>query len=187
MKTAIVNGTKISPEAVAFELERLVRFYRSHGMGDDEIRGTLTLLRDKALEQAIGAKLLLDKAETLDIKLTAADIDAEVAKVVAQIGGEEDYKKALAAQGVSEESFRAELAKGVKVNKLVERALAGVEEPTEDAVADFYAAHKNEYAPRTLVDAHDEIKDLLRHDLRGKAMNAYVAELRESAKVEYVK
>ena len=187
MKTAIVNGTKISPEAVAFELERLVRFYRSHGMGDDEIRGTLTLLRDKALEQAIGAKLLLDKAENLDMKPTAAEIDAEVAKVVAQIGSEEEYRKALAAQGLSEENFRAELAKGAKVNKLVAQALAHVEEPSEQAVADFYAAHRTEYSPRTLVDAHDEIKDLLRHDLRGKAMNAYIAELREGAKIEYVK
>jgi hypothetical protein len=32
---------------------------------------------------------------------------------------------------------------------------------------------------------HDQIKDLLRHEARGRAMDAFVAELRENAVVEY--
>lgn len=185
MKTATVNGTKIAPEAVAFELERLVRFYHSHGIAEEEIRGTLSLLRDKALEQAIGAKLLLERAEELDIKADERQIDAEVARIKAGLGGDEAYAKALAARGLDETAFRREIAKGVKVNSLVDQALAHVEEPQESEVEDFYSAHKGEYGGRTFVDVHDEIKDLLRHDRRGRAMNAYVAELREGAKIEY--
>jgi parvulin-like peptidyl-prolyl isomerase len=37
----------------------------------------------------------------------------------------------------------------------------------------------------TLVDVHDQIKDLLRHESRGRAMDQFVAELREKATVEY--
>ena len=36
-----------------------------------------------------------------------------------------------------------------------------------------------------LVDVHDQIKDLLRHEARGRAMDRFVAELREKATVEY--
>ena len=287
MKHAIVNGIEISGDAVQFELDRLVRFYMSHGMTMDEVKQNLPKLEEKALDQAIGAKLLLDHAEELDIPLMAADIDAEVSKVVTQVGGPENYKQALDAQGITEVQFRKELEKGAKVNKLVEQACSGVPEPTEDEVAKFYEAHKAEFVvphqvlcqhilvkgsddaaldkikairerivsggadfaeeakknsdcpsgqeggslgwfgrgmmvpefdkvafemkkgevsgvvstqfgyhiiykadekgggEQTLVDVHDQIKDLLRHEARGRAMDAFVAELRANAKIEY--
>ena len=50
MKTAVVNGYEISAEAVHFELDRLARFYMSHGMTADEIRKNLPQLEAKALE-----------------------------------------------------------------------------------------------------------------------------------------
>ena len=286
MKKAFVNGQEIGGEAVRFELDRLVRFYVSHGMTMEEVKKNLPKLEEKALEQAVGAKLLLDQAAKLDVPVSAADVDAEVAKVVAQVGGEDNYRKALAAQGVTEEQFRKELEKGAKVNKLVEQACSSVAEPTDDEVAAFYAAHRDEYvAPeqvlcqhilvkgsgdaaldkikaireriveegadfaeeakkhsdcpsgaqggslgwfgrgmmvpefdkaafemkkgevsgviatqfgyhiiykadhkgggrQTLVDVHDQIRDLLRHEARGRATEAYVAELRAKADVE---
>ena len=78
MKHAIVNGVEISGEAVQFELDRLVRFYMSHGMTMEEVKKNLPKLEEKAMDQAIGAKLLLDRAQELDIPLMAADVDAEV-------------------------------------------------------------------------------------------------------------
>ena len=185
MKTATVNGQPISEAAVNFELDRLVRFYANHGISADEVRKSLPILREKALEQAIGAKLLLERAAMLDMRIDPAAVDAEVAKVVSQVGGEESYRKALADQGIDDESFRRELEKGVRVNALVADACSHVGDPTEEDVASFYAAHRGDYAGRTIVDVHDEIKDLLRHEARGRAMDAYVAELRESAKIEY--
>ena len=187
IKTAVVNGVKISPQAVQFELDRLIKFYAEHGVSAEEVRGCMSLLSDKALEQAIGAKLLLERAEQLDIPLTASDIDAEVEKVISQVGGREKYEAALAAQGVSEKDFRREREKGAKVNKLVEQACASVAEPTDAEIAAFFESRRDAYAKenRTLVDAHDEIRDLLRHDARGKAMDAFVAELKAAAKIEY--
>lgn len=287
MKHAIVNGQEISGEAVQFELDRLVRFYMSHGMPMDEVKKNLPKLEEKALEQAIGAKLLLDQAMRLDMPVSALDIDGEVSKVITQVGGPENYKKALETQGITEERFRKELEKGAKVNKLVEQACSSVSDPTDDEVAAFYAAHKDEYVEpeqvlcqhilvkgtddaaldkiksirarivddgadfseeakehsdcpsgqqggslgwfgrgmmvpefdkvafemakgevsgivttqfgyhiiykadqkgggkQTLVDVHDQIKDLLRHEARGRAMDAYVAELRDKAQIEY--
>ena len=293
MKTAIVNGQEIPADAVQFELDRLVKFYMSHGMTLDEVKRNLPKLQEKALDQAIGAKLLFDRAAQLDLPVTAAEIDAEVAKVVGQVGGPENFRKALAAQGISEADFRRELEKGARVNKLVAQACTGIGDPTEEEVAAFYEAHKAEYvvppqvlcqhilvkseagdAPeakraalekirairarivaggdfadeakkhsdcpsgqqggslgwfgrgmmvpefdtcafamkkgevsdivttqfghhiiykadekgggaQTLVDVHDQIKDLLRHNARGQAMDAFVAELRAGAKIAY--
>lgn len=287
MKHAIVNGQEISGEAVQFELDRLVRFYMGHGMTMEEIKTNLPKLEEKALDQAVGAKLLLDRAQQLDVPVTGADIDAEVAKVVMQVGGKENFKKALEQQGITEIAFRKELEKGAKVNKLVEQACAGVADPTEDEVVQFFEAHKAEFVTppqvlcqhilvkgsddkaldkikeirerivsgksdfaaeakehsdcpsgaeggslgwfgrgmmvpefdkvafemkkgevsgvvstqfgyhiiykadekgggeQTLVDVHDQIKDLLRHEARGRAMDSFVAELKANAKIEY--
>ncbi len=294
MKIAKVNGFEVNKQAVGFELDRLVRFYMSHGMSMQEIKDNLAKLQEKALDQAIGARLLLERSQQLDIPVTAADIDAEIAKVIEQVGGEENFKKALAAQNISEDDFRKELEKGARVNKLVEQACTGVEEPTEQDVTDFYEAHKSEYVTepkvlcqhilvkvednstsdeksaafekilaikeriaaggnfaeeaeknsdcpsgreggslgwfgpgmmvpefdkvafemkkgevsgvvttqfgyhiiykadeqpggqQTLVDVHDQIKDLLRHEARGKAVDAFVAELRDKAEIEFI-
>lgn len=186
-KKAYVNGEEIADGAVTFELSRLVRFYTSHGIPENEVKKSLPELEEKALEQAIGAKLLLMRAAQLDLPVTRADVDAEVEKVVAQIGGEENYRKALEAQKLSEADFRRELEKGARVNKLVEQACAGVPDPTEDDIAAFYDAQRRagKTGAATLVDLHDQIRDLLRHDARGRAMEAFVAELRADAKVEY--
>ena len=299
MKQAYINGTPISREAVQFELDRLVKFYVAHGMRPDEIKKNLEKLTEKAQEQAIGAKLLLDRAAELDMPVPEAAIDQQVANVIAQVGGRDNFVKALAAQKLTEDAFRKELVKGRRVDQLVNQACSGVDEPTEKDVADYYQAHITEYVsdpqvlaqhilvktegmdaadkaaalekikairarvlaagepgeigqafvreakehsdcpsgaeggslgwfgrgmmvpefdkaafemkcgevsdvietqfgyhiilktdekaggPQTLVDVADQIRDLLRHQARGRAMDAYVAELREKVKIEY--
>ena len=90
-------------------------------------------------------------------------------------------------QKIDEAAFRKELEKGARVNALVNKACLGVDDPTEDEVTAFFEAHREEYAAarQTIVESHDALKDLLRHGARGRAMDAYVAELREKAKIEY--
>ena len=291
-KQVKVNGFVISDEAIQFELDRLVRFYMSHGMTINDVKARLGELREKAVDQAIGARLLIEHVEKLDLRVSAADIDAEVAKVVEQIGGRENFEMALKQQGISEENFRKELEKGARVNALVNRVCSTVAEPTEEDVTAYYEAHKDEFVTepqvlcqhilvkseekdlpeakaaafekirairerivaganfaeeakahsdcpsgaeggslgwfkpgmmvpefdkaafsmkkgevsdivqtqfgyhiiyktdektggaQTLVDVHDQIKDLLRHQSRGQAMDIFVAELKEKAEIE---
>lgn len=186
MKRAIVNGEEISQEKVDFELDRLMVFYKSHSMSSDEIRASLSTLREKALEQAIGAKLLLNESKKLDMRLSAYDIDNEIAKVVAQVGGEENLNKMLAQKNISQADFRSQIEDAVRVNKLVALTCSEAEEPSEEDVELFYQAHKSEYAPKTLVDVQDSIKDLLRHRNRGRALQSLVEELKASNEIKYI-
>ena len=299
MKQAYINGEPISREAVQFELDRLVKFYMSHGMSQDQIKKNIEKFAEKAQEQAIGAKLLFARAEQLDLPVDEKAIDAQVEKVIAQVGGRDNYVKALAQQKISEDDFRKELAKGCRVDALVQQACSGVADPTEQEVADYYTSHQQDFVtqpqvlaqhilvktegmdaadkaqalekikeirarilksgdpgeigqafcnearehsdcpsgqqggslgwfgpgmmvpefdqasfamkcgevsdvietqfgyhiilktdekaggPQTLVDVADQIRDLLRHEARGRAMDAFVHELREKVKIEY--
>ena len=187
MKQAYVNGVPIPREAVQFELDRLVKFYASHGVGADEIKSNLEKLLERAQEQAIGFKLLLDRAEQLEIPVPAAQVDAQIEKIVKEIGGRESFEKALSAQNIDEARLRKDLERSCRVDCLVAQACTGVAEPTEDDVAAYYEAHSEEFAKdgKTIVDVADTIKDLLRHSMRGRAVDAFVAELRQNAKIEY--
>ena len=69
-------------------------------------------------------------------------MDAQVANVVRQLGGRENYLKALAQQKMGEDDFRKELAKGCRVDALVRQACSGVAEPTEKDVEAYYEANR---------------------------------------------
>ena len=49
----------------------------------------------------------------------------------------------------------------------------------------IYKADEKGGGEQTLVDVHDQVKDLLRHEARGRAMDSFVAELKANAKIEY--
>ena len=190
MKQAYVNGELISPEAVQFEMDRLMKFYLEHGVKAEEIKPNLEKLLERAREQAIGAKLLLKRAEQLDMPVPDSELDAEIEKIVTQMGGRANFSRALAMQKMSEDELRAQVRKGCRVNALVRQACQGVPEPEEADVAEYFAAHKAEFTTEkgeqlTLVDVADQIRDLLRHEARGRAVDAFVAELREKATIEY--
>ena len=189
-KLAYVNGEPISREAVQFEFDRLVKFYSTHGMGADDLKKNVDKLLSRAQEQAIGAKLLLARAAELDLRVSEEAVQKQLDQVVAQVGGRDNFVKALAAQKMSEDDFRKELAKGCRVDALVEQACSSVPDPAEEEIEAYFAANAGKFkdangAAATLVDVHDAIRDLLRHERRGVALEAFVEELREKATIEY--
>ena len=78
MQKITVNGQVISPEAIQFDLERLIRFHAEHGMPQEQIRAQLPELQQQAVEQAIGERLLLDESRKLDFPIAEQEIDEEV-------------------------------------------------------------------------------------------------------------
>ena len=146
MQTIKVNGQVIPEEAIQFELERLVRFYAEHGMSQEQIRAQLKTLAQQAAQQAVGTKLLLDEAAKLDIPVSDGEVDEQVEKIVEQVGGREAFQAALANQKTTEEAFREQLKRGKRVDKLVEKAVAGVAEPTEEEILAHYNANKAEFS-----------------------------------------
>ncbi len=145
MQKVKVNGQVIPEEAIQFELERLVRFYTEHGMSQEQIRAQLQTLVQKAAEQAIGTKLLIDEANRLDLPVRDAEVDEQIEKIMRQVGGQEAFDAARAQQKTDVPTFREQLRRGRRVDKLVEKAVTGVEEPTENDILAHFVAHKEEY------------------------------------------
>ena len=79
--TIRVDGEIVSEQAVEFELARLVRFYTEH-MSASEVSKQMDVLRKKAKDQAIGAKLLMKEADRLDIRVPPARVEESLKKMV---------------------------------------------------------------------------------------------------------
>ncbi|NLL83726.1 MAG: hypothetical protein GX230_05720 [Lentisphaerae bacterium] len=139
-----IDGELIPPEAIEHEFNRLIQFYRGH-LPEEQVRAQAQQLGQRAIDQAIGAKLLLKRALQLDLPVAEADIDEQLAEVAEQLGGRQKFLAALKEQGTDEAGFRDQLRVGVKANKLIEKIGAGVDEPREDEIRVHFEEHKNEY------------------------------------------
>jgi parvulin-like peptidyl-prolyl isomerase len=80
-------------------------------------------LRLVVLEQMIRTKLVEDKAATLNLTLGEDELTEAVERVKAQYGmkSEEDFDKALAANGMTREALRTQIRETLVTNKLLAR------------------------------------------------------------------
>lgn len=139
-----INGQKLPEEAVEFEYRRLLQFYSQH-MPAEQLKAETATLRAKAVEQAIGAKLLIDEAHRLDIQVPAARVDERVARMVEQVGGREVFDLRLKENGFTEESLRQNIEQGCKVDLLVEKLCEGLNDPSEEEMRAHFTANKDSY------------------------------------------
>ena len=139
-----INGAALPKEAIAYELQRLLRFHSEH-MPREQIEAQLPAIQQKAVEQAIGARLLMDEANRLDLAVTDADIDTRLLKIQDDLGGPDELQKRLDAQRVQMKDFRENIRRGARVEKLIEKITADIPDPTDDDLRAHFDAHRDEY------------------------------------------
>jgi peptidyl-prolyl cis-trans isomerase C len=139
-----VNGYPIPEEAIAFELSRLVQFYSQH-MPEDQVRAQLPALRQRAIDQAIGAKLLFDEAARLDIQVSDDDVARRLSALEQRSGGREPFLALIKKQNLDEAKLREQIRRGRRVDLLVEQVVSEAADPTEEDILAHFEAHRDEY------------------------------------------
>ncbi|MGI5869798.1 MAG: peptidylprolyl isomerase [Kiritimatiellia bacterium] len=148
-----VNGREVPEQAIQFELERLVRFHAEHGMPEDKIRRDLPILKEKATQQAIGARLLFDEAARLDLPVSEEEVEERLEEMKAEAGGEARFLEILKKQGMNVVELRNRIFVGRRMDKLVEKVTADVPEPMPDEVEAHFREHRDEYCKSEQVRA----------------------------------
>ncbi len=74
---------------------------------------------------------------------------------------------------------------GLSPDELVAKTCAGTPDPEEAEMEAFYRANKEAFGGAEYVQVQTKVRTFLRHAARGKVLAAFIAELREKAKVEY--
>jgi parvulin-like peptidyl-prolyl isomerase len=142
--TIKINGEPLPEQAVEFELKRLIRFYLGH-MSMEQIQGQMEALRQKAKEQAIGARLLVDEARRLAITVGDDQVEERLAALIKQAGGWPAFEALLVKQKLTLQGVKDGIRQGRMVDTLVERITADVPEPSEKQLREHFEAHADEY------------------------------------------
>lgn len=150
--TLKINGELIPQEAIDYEYRRLVQFY-SDFMPQSQIQAQSDILKRRAKEQAIRAKLLLMEAERLDISVSDTQIDEQEELLTKQFGGKEAFLLHCQQQGISREAVRKNIKMGCRVDNLIKKVTEGIPDTTEAEMKEHFEQHKDEYklAPRVQI------------------------------------
>jgi peptidyl-prolyl cis-trans isomerase C len=140
-----INGEVLPAEAVQFELNRLMQ-YHAKLTNPQQARKEEATLRRQAVDQAIGAKLLITEAMRLDFKIPAAVLEKKMDRVVSDAGGRAKFDEMLRRQAIPETRIREGIERSAKVEKLIEKITEDVPDPTEKEILEHFQAHSAEYA-----------------------------------------
>ena len=147
-----INGEPIPERAVEYELRRLVQFYSEH-MTTEELKASLPDMRRKAVDQVVGAKLLMMEAERLDIQVSKDEIDSRLRKMKEDVGGEAAFREALKKQNIDEGQIVDGIQRGRRMDKLIEKITEGMHDPTEEEIEKHFDEHAEDYYRQERVQA----------------------------------
>ncbi|MBR1837433.1 MAG: peptidylprolyl isomerase [Kiritimatiellae bacterium] len=148
-----VNGREIPNSAVEHELNRLIRFYVSHGLGEEQLRAQLPALKKRAEDQAVGAALLFEEAEKRGIPVSDEEVEESLRRMAADAGGPDKLRAILSKQGSNIVELRNEIRRGKRVDKLVAQVTSSAQPPTEDEARAFFEANREQFGKEGQVRA----------------------------------
>jgi peptidyl-prolyl cis-trans isomerase C len=137
-----VNGRVISTKQFSESLARHLRNRDALSVKDPQIlEKAKNDLADDLILQIVSEQW----ASKHDIAVTPEDIDQRVAQVRAEYTDELAFRKMLAEENISIDSWRADLALSLLRKKVYEHVTKGIPEPTETELKASYEANKKDY------------------------------------------
>lgn len=138
---AVVNGDKISKADLQAKFDEAVK---ASGMDVSKLSDDQKLAGyHKLLDDMITEKLL--QAKSADIKITDADVDAELEKIKKNFPSEDAFKNQLKQAGLDEAKLRAQMKGGLGETKWIQSQIEGKADVTPAEVEAFYKKNINEF------------------------------------------
>ncbi|MGQ9557879.1 MAG: SurA N-terminal domain-containing protein [Desulfurispora sp.] len=144
---ATVNGTPITATQLDQKVEEMKKQYAQMGLSFDseQAKPLLDMLRRQTMQQLIDRELLLQKAREWKINPTDQEVDEALKKFRQQFKDDAEFKKYLAANGFSEPKLRDAVRESLIMDKMQQKVLADLKQPTEAEAQSYYNAHKEQY------------------------------------------
>ncbi len=105
---ALVNGQPITYEEYERQVDQVEAFFQQEGLDleGQEGQDRLAQARRQVLEQMIDQELIRESATEMGISISDAELEANIADIIEQSGGEEEFNQSLQGMGTTYESFR---------------------------------------------------------------------------------
>ena len=88
-------------------------------------------MKQKAVDQVVGAKLLMNEADKLDIQVPQKDVDARLKGMKDDVGGDDAFAEVLKKQNIDEAQVIDGIQRGKRMDLLIEQITQGLDDPTE--------------------------------------------------------
>lgn len=137
-----VNDTPIMQKEVDVAVEKQMNspFLAQFDKKSDEAKLLMLISKDRAINELIVKKIIENEIVKRNLTVSDEEINKQKDAMLADIGGEENLKKVLEAQNISENEFKTMLADQIQINKLV-GTLAPISVKDSD-VRKFYNENK---------------------------------------------
>lgn len=188
---AVVNGESISRED--FEQVYTRQFQATSAQAQTTGQPVdQEALKEQTLDGLVGNELLIQAADRRNIAASDADVETELADLLAQNGldSREDLTPLLAQQGLSLDDVLEQIEVQIKIDRLIERVTPGALKVTRQEVRAFYdqVAQQQQANPQSqelppLSEIRGEVEDQLRTEKEGEAAQALVADFRQDAEI----
>jgi foldase protein PrsA len=116
----------------------------------------------QVFDEIVSEKLLAAVAKRENITVNPEDLDAEVAKITEQVGGEDALNQTLEQYGMTRESLRERLNTTILQQKIADKLFGAEIEVTDEEVSAAYDQNKDLYGDKTLEDVKADLVDQLK-------------------------
>lgn len=141
---------------------RVEEFAAQYGIPDEATDpDTWKMFETQVLEYMVTYQLAAQKAEDYDLSVTDEDVQAEIDTVVETYyqGDQAAFDDELAQMGLTVEKLKANYKESMLLQKVYEKAIADVADPTDADIAAYYEANKDRfYVDETRTARHILIK-----------------------------
>jgi len=138
-KVAVVNGVVISRTQYDKELdvhrERISR--QGKQISDDQ----MAELKKDILEGLIEREVLYQESQKAGIKIADQKVNDQLAAIKKRFPNEEEFKKALASMGLTEEEVRAQIQRGLAIRELIDQKVANKIAITDEETNTYYTGN----------------------------------------------
>ncbi|MDD3642803.1 MAG: peptidylprolyl isomerase [Candidatus Krumholzibacteria bacterium] len=149
---ARVNGAAVTAGDLDQEVTMLKQ--QMQGRVSEQQLGAMDLtMRQQATANLVNRLLLTQEADRRGISVTAEQVDGKYAEIRSNFPSEEAFNQQLERSSMTAADLRAEVERGMRLEALIEERTAGLGDPTDGEVREFYDSNIERFSSAERVRA----------------------------------
>jgi len=138
-KVAVINGVAITQ--AHYDKELKVHLDRVSRQGKQISEEQITALKKDVLDGLIEREVLYQESQKAGIKVDEQKVTDQMAGIKKRFPDEEEFKKALASMGLTEEEVRTQIQRGLAIRGLIDQKVANSIVVTDEETKAYYDAN----------------------------------------------
>lgn len=135
-KVAVINGVVITQ--AHYDKELKVHADRVSRQGRQISEEQMAALKKEVLDGLIEREVLYQESQKAGIKIDEQKVDDQMAGIKKRFPNEEEFKKALASMGLTEEEVRTQIQRGLAIRGLIDQKVANSIVVTDEETKAYY-------------------------------------------------